>query len=142
MRPLRLFWSVLALTALLTLTPAATAQASARVFRAGAYVIDITPERFPVIVNGMFTERTANAAHDRLYARCLALDDGTTRVVLAVVDSLMMPRELLDEVKESVRQATGVPTEQQLIAATHTHSAPSVMGCLGSDRDPHYPPFL
>ena len=132
----------LALAALLALASAATAQAPATGFRAGAYAIDVTPERFPVIVNGMFTERTANAAHDRLYARCLALDDGTTRVLVTIVDSLMMPRGLLDEVKEVVRQATGVPTTHQLIAATHTHSAPSVMGCLGSDRDPHYPPFL
>lgn len=137
-----LFRVALALAALSVMASAAMAQPPAKGFRAGAYAIDVTPERFPVVVNGMFTERTAAAAHDRLHARCLALDDGTTRVVLAIVDSLMMPRELLDEVKEAVRQATGIPTGQQLIAATHTHSAPSVMGCLGSDRDPHYPLFL
>jgi len=41
--------------------------------RAGAFAIDITPKEFPVLVNGMFTERRATRAHDRLHARCLVL---------------------------------------------------------------------
>src|SRR5262249_54364326 len=40
-------------------------------FRAGAVAVDVTPEKFPVIVNGMFTARVANSATDRLHARCL-----------------------------------------------------------------------
>ena len=38
-------------------------------FRAGAAVVDITPTTFPVIVNGMFEERTATKAADPLHAR-------------------------------------------------------------------------
>jgi hypothetical protein len=112
------------------------------VFRAGAAQVDITPERFPVIVNGMFQERTAFQAHDRLLSRALVLDDGTNRIAIAIVDSLMLPRDLLDEVKEAASRATNIPSSQMLIAATHTHSAPSAMGCLGSRSDPHYPGFL
>lgn len=40
---------------------------------AGAAVVDITPEKGPVVVNGMFTERSADRAHDRLFVRALAL---------------------------------------------------------------------
>ena len=29
-----------------------------------------------------------------------------------------------------------------LISATHTHSAPASMGCLGTDADPTYVPYL
>ena len=65
--------------------------------RAGACAIDITPKKFPVIVNGMFTERKADRAHDPLHARCLVLAAGATRVAVAVVDNCLMPRELLDE---------------------------------------------
>src|SRR5262249_58854232 len=89
----RLFWLAVASAAL---WPPAAARAE---LKAGTAVVDVTPERFPVVVNGMFTERLANAAHDRVYARCLVLDDGATRVALCVVDSCMMPRELLDEAK-------------------------------------------
>ncbi len=68
---------------------------SAKTFRAGAYAIDITPPKFPVIVNGMFEERTAERAQDPLHARCLVFDDGSSRVVIAFVDSCGQPRGLV-----------------------------------------------
>lgn len=110
--------------------------------RAGAAGVDITPDRLPVIANCMFNERTANVVNDRLHARGLVLDDGKTKLAVVIVDSCMMPRELLDRAKKVAHESTGIPVENMLIAATHTHSAPSAMGCLGSDADPHYPAFL
>ncbi|MEX2172731.1 MAG: hypothetical protein WD872_00130 [Pirellulaceae bacterium] len=113
-----------------------------KVFRAGAYAMDISPLTLPVIVNGGMTERTADKINDRLHARCLVLDDGQTQVALVVVDSCMVPRSLLDQAKEIAHQATGIPTNRMLISATHTHTAPSVHGCLGSDADEEYSRFL
>ena len=110
----------------------------APVFRAGAYAQDITPEKFPVIVNGGFREATTDKVWDRLYARCLVLDDGNKRIAIAVVDSCMVPRDLLDEAKALVGTATGIPVDRMLISSTHTHSAPSAMGALGTDADPNY----
>jgi len=111
-------------------------------FRAGAYAQDVTPQKFPVIVNGMFEERTATSAHDPLHARCLVLDDGRTKIAIAVVDSCMLPRELIDQAKALASKSTGIPADHILVSATHSHSAPSSMGCLGSDADPDYPRFL
>ena len=128
--------------ALLLLISTSAHSAPEKVFRAGAAAIDITPEKFPVIVNGMFEERTAMQAHDPLHARALVLDDGTTRLAIAVVDSCMLPRELLDDAKRLASKSTGIPVDRILISATHTHSAPSAMGALGSDADPDYPAFL
>jgi neutral ceramidase len=116
--------------------------AEGKVFRAGAFAIDISPLAFPVIINGGMTERTADKIVDRLHARCLVLDDGTTQIAMVVVDSCMVPRHLLDEAKELASKATGIPTSRMLISATHTHSAPSVHGCLGSDADAEYSRFL
>src|SRR5215467_8525758 len=79
----------------------AQAADSGKVFRAGAAIVDITPTNFPVIVNAMFEERTATQAYDPLHARCLALDDGQERVLIAVVDSCMLPRDLLDQCKKT-----------------------------------------
>ncbi len=106
--------------------------------RAGAAVVDATPPAFPVAVNGMFTERSASKAVDPIEVRAIALDDGSTRIVLAVVDSCMVPRDLIDAAKS----ASGLPADRLLVSSTHTHSAPSAMGCLGSDPDPTYPDFL
>ena len=110
--------------------------------RAGACAIDITPKKFPVIVNGMFTERKADRAHDPLHARCLVLAAGATRVAIAVVDNCLMPRELLDEAKALASKATGIGPENMLISATHTHSAPAAVGALGCPVDPDYPELL
>ncbi len=114
----------------------------ARVFRAGAVAIDITPQEFPVLINGGVSERTADRAVDPLHARCLVLDDGTIQIAIAVIDSCMIPRALLDEAKKAARTATGIPTGRMLISATHTHSAPSVAPVLGTDRDERYAKYL
>ncbi len=114
----------------------------ARVFRAGAAAVDITPTQFPVIVNGNFNEVQAERAHDRLMSRAVVLDDGQMRLAIVVVDSLMIPRELLDVAKQMAHESTKIPTERILISATHTHSAPSAMACLGSRADTEYQQFL
>ena len=119
-----------------------SAQAASPPFRAGAHAVDISPTNFPVRVNAMFTERSANKVIDPLFAKALALDDGTTRLVLCVVDTCMMPRDLIDRAKADASKVTGIPTERMLVSATHTHSAPSAMGCLGSRVDPGYAAFL
>ena len=109
---------------------------------AGAFAVDITPETFPVIVNGELLGREASTVTDRLHARSIVLASGTDRFVICVVDSLTIGRELLDEAKEAARARTGIPTDRMLISATHTHSAPSVMACLGTEVDWVYAWFL
>src|SRR6266550_3529078 len=99
--------------------------ANAAKLRAGAAAIDITPTEFPVIVNGMFEERMADKALDPIFAKCIVLDDGTTRIAMVVADSCMLPRDLLDQAKEIASKSTGIPTDRMMISATHTHSAPS-----------------
>ena len=120
------------------LAAAPNATAARKVFRAGAYAMDITPTNFPAIVNGGFLEHRANGVSDRLHARCLVLDDGRTRITIAVVDSCMVPRELIDEAKELAHAATGIPTDRMLVSATHTHTAPATMSCLGCGVDVIY----
>jgi len=115
--------------------PAHTAK---RVFYAGASAIDITPESFPVLVNGGFLQNRASQVNDPIRAKAIVLDDGATRLVIVVVDSCMLPRELIDQAKALAREKTGIPTERMLISATHTHSAPAAMGALGCLADPNY----
>ncbi len=136
MSPFRFLWWIAALagsTLLLRADPQ---------FRAGAHVTDIAPPHFPVIVNAMFTERSADKVVDPLVAKALVLDDGTVRIAFCVVDSCMVPRDLIDQAKELAAKATGIPTDRMLVSSTHTHSAPAAMGCLGSRVDPRYAAFL
>ncbi len=134
------YWPVLFATFFAAITHSHAAEN--KLFRAGASIVDITPTNFPVLVNAMFTERTATNAVDPLHVRALALDDGSTRLVFAVVDTCMMARDLIDRAKEQASKATGISTEKMLVSSTHTHSAPSAMGCLGSRMDTNYATFL
>ena len=111
-------------------------------FQAGAAVIDVTPEKLPVIVNGGMLTKNADQVKTKVNARAVAVADGDTRIVIVVVDSCMMPRPLLDEAKAMASERTGIPTDHLLMSATHTHSAPSCMGALGTNADPNYVPFL
>ena len=111
-------------------------------FRAGAAVVDITPQKLPVIVNGGMISRSVDKIKTPIHARAIALADGKSQIVIVVVDSCMMDRQLLDEAKALAEKRTGIPTNRMLISAVHTHSTPSSMGCLGTDADPAYVPFL
>src|SRR5947208_5233281 len=139
---LRAFFCLSVSLSLLRCVPAKANAQSKETLKAGAYAINVSPIKLPVIINGGMTERTADKITDPLHARCLVLDDGTTRIAMVVVDSCMMPRDLLDEAKQTASRATEIKTSHMLISATHTHSAPSVHGALGSDKDEEYARFL
>tara|TARA_Y100001934_G_scaffold144587_1_gene173793 strand:+ start:7130 stop:9166 length:2037 start_codon:yes stop_codon:yes gene_type:complete len=134
---IRMFLVRCLLVGLLSL-PFVEARAASKVFRAGAFAVDVTPTKMPVIVNGSYRQRSSNTVRDRLHARCLILDDGKERIALVVVDSCMVPRELCDQAKELATKSTGIRMDRMLISSTHTHSAPAAMGALGSDADPNY----
>jgi hypothetical protein len=124
------------------LSPAVLSAAGKPVFRAGACAIDVNPPKLPVHVLGMFTDRMADKVCDPLHARCLVLDDGRERLAIVVVDSCMMPRDLLDHAKDIASQKTGLRADRILISATHTHSAPAAMWGLGTPPDDDYVKYL
>lgn len=115
---------------------------AAKVFRAGACAVDITPRKLPAIINGGMTERTSSEVTDPLFCRALVLDDGTTQLAIAVVDSCVVPRPLIDRAKALAERETGIPAGHMLVSATHCHSAPSVCGALGTGVDEDYAAFL
>lgn len=110
--------------------------------KAGAARVDITPIKFPVFVNGGMTSRSVDVVSNRLHARAIVLDDGEERIAIVVVDSCMVPRPLQDEAKLLASQRTKIKPDRMLISATHTHTAPASMGCLGTEADPTYVPYL
>ena len=111
-------------------------------FQAGAAVIDVSPPKLPVLVNGGMISRYAEEIFTPVHARAIVATDGKTQIAIVVVDSCMMGRELLDEAKKMAEAKTGIPADRMLISATHAHSVPASMGCLGTDADPNYVPFL
>ena len=116
--------------------------AGEKVLRAGAFAIDITPTKFPVSSNGSMRERKATGAYDPLHARCLVLDNGRTAIAIVVCDSCMIPRDIFDSAKNKASKATGIPVENMLMSATHTHTGVTVTGVFQSEPEKAYGKFL
>ncbi|HPS08148.1 MAG TPA: hypothetical protein PLG22_11490 [Kiritimatiellia bacterium] len=115
----RMGWIVLGLT-----VGFAGSGRSADAFRAGAAKGNITPELGQAIV-GNFLTSPASHVHDDLWARCLALEEGTTRVAFVVCDLLQFGRDVSDEARRLVQEETGMPAGNILVSAVHTHSGTS-----------------
>jgi neutral ceramidase len=96
-------------------------------FRAGAATSNITPELGQPIIGG-FEDFASTHIHDELHARCLVLDDGSTKLALVVVDLLGIHRRVSEEARRLIQESTGIPRECVMISATHTHSATSALG--------------
>lgn len=135
---MKIAWTLtLCVASLCTVTHVAKAE-----LKAGAAIVDITPLKYPVLVNGGMTSRSADKAVAPLYARSIVLDNGTERVAIVVVDSCMIGRVTLDDAKHIAARRTKIRPDRMLISATHTHTAPSSMACLGTELDENYVVFL
>lgn len=102
-------------------------QTAGKVFLAGAATSNITPPLGELIVGG-WEPTPARQIHDELHARCLVLDDGTTKLVIVICDNVGIPNEVFDAAKAELHKATEIPIANMLMASTHTHSATTARG--------------
>ena len=132
-------WFLLALTGI---NPLPGAEAAARAFRAGAATSNITPD-LDVRLDGTIMQiGPGKHVHDELHARCLVLDDGTTRIAFAVCDTTMIAPEVMAEAKRRITATTGLAPDHVLISATHTHSSPRALDLGLGEANRHYNAFF
>ena len=105
--------------------------------QAGAARVDITPE-LGCHMCGYFQDRLADDVHSPLFAKAIALSDGTTTIGFVVCDLIALPREVTDAAKAMIAAETGVPPSNVLIAGTHTHYGPALRGALGTPAQEGY----
>ncbi len=108
-------------------------------FRAGIAVRNVTPDPLLPLVGGIGPGHRATRKEGELTVRCLVFEEGTTRVAIVSADFLGFPSVLGNKVRAGVK---GVPPENILIGATHSHSAPDCYGFPdgkgGTASDPKY----
>ena len=110
-------------------------------FQAGSAMSVITPP-IGYSINGGTQDRNVINVHDETHARAIVLDDGETRLAFVVSDLCMVYRETLDKAKARAHEFTGIPTENMMMSATHTHSSGTACSVFQSDPDPDYLEFL
>ena len=114
------------------------ASARAGSLQAGVYAKNIDPKTLPVWSDGGISGRQIDRITDSLFAKSLVLSDGTNQVAICIVDSCMMPLDMLDQAKKLIFERTGIQPSHVMIAATHAHSAVSVFGVHGTPVQQDY----
>src|SRR6218665_2520 len=94
---------------------------SGQELKAGAALANITP-RLGTPIIGNFGKQLAADVHDELHARALVVDDGKKKVAIVVCDLLGIRGTVSAEARKRIFGRTGIPENNVLIAATHTHS--------------------
>ncbi len=103
----------------------------------GSAAVDITPP-IGTHLAGQFHDRVAETIHDPLNARALVLDDGSTRVAIVACDLLSHKRSTVLKARELAAAETGIPPENILITASHTHTGPRVADIFPAPADAEY----
>jgi len=75
--------------------------------------------------------KPATGVHDPIWARSFVVSDGNTTVMTAVIDTAGISNKLLDRIRDETSRQTGVPVDNILVGATHTHSGPDLQGLWG-----------
>jgi neutral ceramidase len=99
-------------------------------FRAGVALTDISPLPGIELAGYPHHPRHNLGVHDPLYAGCLILDDGRTRLAIVTLDVLMCSKSYIRALRERVSARTGIPTRHLMVCCSHTHSGPWASGRL------------
>lgn len=81
----------------------------------------ITPSPLLPVSGGIGTPKPTQEKKGDLFVRALVLEKGNTRVAIVSVDNIGWPSVLGNKSRALIK---GIPPENVLIGATHTHSAP------------------
>jgi len=114
--------------------------------KAGLAVIDITP---PVgyRMSGYFSERLSTGTSNPLLAKAIVIRQGRASGALVFCDIIGLSLDVSSRVRRIAAKRTGIPAENILITATHSHTGPLYSGALRKHfhdlaidehgRDPH-----
>ncbi len=89
----------------------------------GASEIDITP---PVgtLLAGSLVPRVSTGIQDPLYVKSIVIESSGVKLACVIFDLIAVERELLENAISIASQKTGIPEQNIVWAATHTHTGP------------------
>lgn len=123
------------------LRPAEAWQSSEQTgFRAAFVEADISPE-IGMERPGDYFKSFHKSFHDPCKVRTAVFADARREVALISLDALTAPRYLVEEARQRIAKACGIPPEAVLIGATHSHSSGPISMVRRGDYD-HASPFV
>ncbi|MFO0900423.1 MAG: neutral/alkaline non-lysosomal ceramidase N-terminal domain-containing protein [Pirellulales bacterium] len=95
----------------------------------GTAQVEITPPR-GMRMCGYFFERLNTGTHDPLWAKALVFQQGDVRAALVFCDLIGLPRAVTQRARRDAAIKTGIPADNILVAATHSHTGPLYFDAL------------
>lgn len=95
--------------------------------RVGTAVVKITPPLGTPLA-GYYHVRGSQGVLDDICARAVVLDDGKTQAAMVMCDLIGVSRSVVLEARRIITEKTSIPALNVMISATHTHTAPVVVG--------------
>lgn len=95
--------------------------------RVGTAVANINPENVIGVNMEGYEPRQSTGINDTLSARCIIIADDFSVVALIALDLIGISINEINELKDEIKQATGLEKKNIFIHAIHTHSGPSMM---------------
>lgn len=80
-------------------------------------------------IAGFGNKVAAQGVHDNIWAKTMVLDDGTSRIALVAVDLIGMFHPMVIDIRKMIPEEAGIT--YLIIASTHTHEAPDMLGLWG-----------
>ncbi|NBA84958.1 hypothetical protein GVN16_04265 [Emticicia sp. CRIBPO] len=99
--------------------------AFSQTLKVGAVSKVITPDPLLPISGGIGTPKPVTEKKGDLFVRVIVFDNGQTKIAMVGIDNLGWPSVLGDKSRALIK---GIPPENILISASHTHSAPDAYG--------------
>ena len=111
----------------------------ANVLVAGASQSEITPKDSQFLFGYPHIRRYSTGVHDPLFSSALYLSDGTTLTMFVGNDIIFVSKTVVARARRRIQQATGIPEQNIMITATHTHSGPHTVDYISNEGDPTVP---
>ncbi len=90
---------------------------------------------------GYYSTRLSTGVHDDLHAKAIVMEAGGQRAALVACDLVAVPPAVIEEAREIIQGATGIPGGSVMISATHSHTGPLIpdggarAGAYGGDLE-------
>lgn len=92
----------------------------------GVAQVNITPSQ-PTLMSGYNSRKTPfTGIHDSLYAYSFYFENTTGKNLLITADLIGFSFDFSDETRSKISSAVGIPSENIMLVATHTHGGPSI----------------
>ncbi|HOJ11764.1 MAG TPA: neutral/alkaline non-lysosomal ceramidase N-terminal domain-containing protein [Clostridiales bacterium] len=113
-----------------------------KMLKCGLAEVDITPI-LGSIIPGQFHVRYSTGVKDNLFAKAVVIGNGENTIAIVAMDALFVDSSSVAGIRERIKRTVGIPEENIMVSATHTHTGGPV--CSWGDyirKDPVYIDFI